>query len=102
MKAEEKYYIYMIRCKDDSIYTGITKDIERRIKEHLDKTNKAAKYTKRVGAIKLEQSFKTNSRKKAAKLEYWIKKLSKKEKENLIKTKDLSILKDKIKKEEYI
>lgn len=31
------YYIYMLRCKDNSIYTGITTDIARRMKEHLTK-----------------------------------------------------------------
>lgn len=29
------YYIYMLRCKDDSIYTGITTDLDRRMKEHF-------------------------------------------------------------------
>lgn len=31
------YYIYMLRCKDNSIYTGITTDLQRRIEEHITK-----------------------------------------------------------------
>ena len=39
------YYTYMLRCKDNSIYTGITTNLERRMEEHLQKTDKCAKYT---------------------------------------------------------
>jgi putative endonuclease len=34
------YYTYMLRCKDNSIYTGITTDIERRMEEHRRKIKK--------------------------------------------------------------
>lgn len=37
------YYIYMLRCEDNSIYTGITVDLERRMKEHFEKTRKMRK-----------------------------------------------------------
>ena len=45
------YYTYMIRCKDNSIYTGMTNNLERRLNEHL--LNKGAKYTKSHNAIKI-------------------------------------------------
>ena len=38
------YYIYMLRCKDDSIYTGITTDLDRRMKEHFGAGEKSAKF----------------------------------------------------------
>ena len=41
------YYVYMLRCKDNSIYTGITTDINRRMEEHFSKGQKCAKYTLR-------------------------------------------------------
>ena len=85
------YYIYMIRCKDNSIYTGITTDIERRMEEHFsgDK-KKCAKYTLVHVPKKLECAWKTENKKNASKLEYHIKKLAKSQKEKLIKTHKLS------------
>ncbi len=78
------YYIYMLRCSDNSIYTGITTDIEKRMNEHFSKDEKCAKYTKSKTAIKLERFWKTDTRANASKLEYRIKHLSKKQKEELI------------------
>lgn len=79
------YYTYMLRCEDNSIYTGITTDIERRVNEHLSKNEKCAKYTLTHTAKKLECAWQTDTRKQASKLEYYIKRLTKQEKENLIK-----------------
>ena len=47
------YYTYMIRCKDNSIYTGITTNLEKRMQEHFTKDEKCAKYTKKHTAIRL-------------------------------------------------
>ena len=78
------YYKYMLRCQDNSIYTGITVDIKRRMKEHFSKDKNCAKYTKKHTAIKLEKVWESEDRKLASKLEYHIKKLSKDKKEELI------------------
>ena len=48
------YYIYMLRCEDNSIYTGITNDIKRRWEEHHSKDEKGAKYTKGHNVQKIE------------------------------------------------
>lgn len=85
------YYIYMLRCEDNSIYTGITTDINRRMEEHFSKDKKCAKYTASHQAKSLEMVWKTENKILASKLEYRIKKeLSKKQKEELIKNKDLT------------
>ena len=42
------YYTYMLRCTDNSIYTGITTNIERRMEEHFKQNEKCAKYTKKA------------------------------------------------------
>lgn len=84
------YYIYMIRCKDDSIYTGITKDIKRRWQEHLERGEKCAKYTKNHPVDKIEVVWSSTTRTFASKLEFHIKTLNKMQKEELIKSKDLS------------
>lgn len=78
------YYVYMLRCEDDSIYTGITTDIDRRMEEHFNKNQKCAKYTLNHSAKKLENVWQTENRALASKLEYAIKKLSKLQKEGLL------------------
>lgn len=84
-KKEAKSYIYMIRCQDNSIYTGITRDVKRRMKEHKSRGKDAAKYTKTHPFLRLEAVFEAQSWSEAARLEYAIKHLTKQEKEALIK-----------------
>lgn len=84
------YYTYMIRCEDNSIYTGMTSDIDRRIKEHFGELDSnCAKYTMSHKAIKVEAVWQSETRALASKLEYHIKKLKKQEKEELIKLDNL-------------
>ncbi len=83
------YYVYMLRCMDDSIYTGITVNIERRMEEHFSKNEKCAKYTYTHLAKKLEVVWECENKSLASKLEYAIKKLTKQKKEELITTKKL-------------
>lgn len=79
------YYTYMLRCTDNSIYTGITSDLERRMKEHFSKNEKCAKYTASHQASKLEAVWESENKSLASKLEFHIKKsLTKREKEELI------------------
>lgn len=78
------YYIYMLRCDDNSIYTGITVDLENRMKEHFLKDKNGAKYTKSHNAKKIECVWKTENKSLASKLEYHIKTLKKTQKEDLI------------------
>lgn len=96
------YYVYMLRCKDNSIYTGITTDINRRMEEHFSKGQKCAKYTLRNIANKLECVWQTENRVLASKLEYQIKKLQKQYKEELIIKNNLEeLLSDKIEASKY-
>ncbi len=83
------YYVYMLRCIDNTIYTGITVDVDRRMKEHFSKNEKCAKYTFTHSAKKLEAVWETDNKSLASKLEYAIKKLTKTKKEELIKNKEL-------------
>lgn len=82
------YYVYIIRCKDNSLYTGITNNLKRRVKEHITKSKKCAKYTKNHIAMNLEAYWITEDRRLASKLEYQIKKLTKNEKEEIIVDKE--------------
>ena len=82
------YYTYMIRCKDNSIYTGMTNNIENRIKKHI--LGKGAKYTKSHQTEKIEVVWRTKNKSLACKLEYQIKQLVKEQKEELIKGEKIS------------
>ena len=96
------YYIYMLRCSDNSIYTGITVNIEKRMKEHFSKDKNCAKYTLTHSAKKLECVWQTENRVFASKLEYHIKKLTKIQKEQLVKNHKLDdVLSEKIDVNKY-
>lgn len=90
-KEKMMYYTYMLRCKDNSIYTGITTNIEHRMIEHFTKVN-GAKYTYTHTAKKLEAVWQTENRALASKLEYRIKHLTKIKKEELISKNNLEEL----------
>lgn len=75
------YFTYIIRCKDDSFYTGYTSNVERRMEEHKRGIN--SKYTKAKGFEKLEVYFTTYTRSNAMKLESYIKRQSRKKKKSL-------------------
>jgi len=80
------YYTYMLRCNDNSIYTGITTDLIRRFSEHQEqKTGICARYTGSRKVLKIEAAWTSENRETASRLEYRIKKLSKKQKERLIR-----------------
>ena len=66
------------------MYTGITMDVQRRLKEHQGKLSGGAKYTKGRIPTKVEVVWQSDNRSLASKLEYRIKKLSKQDKELLI------------------
>lgn len=71
--------VYIVKCSDGSLYTGITTDIERRIKEHND-SPKGAKYTRARGPVELVYSAEFSDRSEATKEEIRIKSLTRQEK----------------------
>lgn len=99
----QPYYIYLLRCEDNTLYTGITTDIERRLKEHHERGEKCAKYTLRHPVKKLEAAWQTQDRSLASKLEYQLKHLTKRQKEQVIARKGalVHILQGKIQPEYY-
>ncbi len=81
------YYVYILRCSGDTLYTGIAADIDRRMAEHFGRTERCAKYTRSHRAEKLEALWSAENRSTASKLEYRIKKLSREQKLRLIENK---------------
>ena len=80
------YYLYILKCADKTLYTGITVDLDRRIKEHND-SKLGSKYTRARRPVKLVYSKKFRDRSSASKEENRIKHLSREEKLKLVKKK---------------
>lgn len=76
------YYVYMLLCGDDTIYTGISTDVERRVEEH--RSGKGARYTRAKGVKRLLHTERKRSRSTASKREAEIKRMTREEKLALI------------------
>lgn len=79
-----RWFIYILRCKFGNLYTGITTDVERRIREHEEGGSKGAKNLRGKAPLTLEFCSEAGNRSRATKLEARIKKLSRIQKEELI------------------
>ena len=78
------WYVYILRCADNSLYTGIAMDVDKRIKQHNGIDNKGAKYTRNRQPVRLVYQEPSNSRSAASKREHAIKTLKKSQKELLV------------------
>lgn len=78
-----EHYAYMLRCSDNSIYSGYTNDLEKRLEVH--NSGKGAKYTRARLPVELEYFEEFDDKKEALKREREFKKYSHAEKENIIK-----------------
>ena len=80
--TEEPWFVYILRCADGSLYTGITKDVDRRLEEHNAGT--ASRYTRCRIPVTLEYQEEVETMGAALKRELAIKALSRQAKEALI------------------
>lgn len=78
------YFVYVLKCSDDTLYTGITTDVKRRVDEH-NGSDKGAKYTKTRRPVTLVYQEKSEDRSSASKREREIKKMPRLKKIELIK-----------------
>ena len=79
---EGNWYLYILRCGDGTLYTGITTDVEKRLAAH--RAGKGAKYTRGRGPLELVYREELPDHSAALKREYEIKSMSRQEKEKLI------------------
>lgn len=79
---EQSWKLYILRCRDGSLYTGITTDVERRLEEH--RSGKGAKYTRGRGPLELVYWVECGDHSAALKRELEIKALSRADKLKLI------------------
>ena len=80
------WYLYLIRCHDGKLYTGITTNIAQRFAEHQGNNSTGAKYLRGRGPLTLVFQKKLGSRNLALGVESKVKKLSKVRKEELLKS----------------
>ena len=80
------WYLYILRCGDGTLYTGITTNVERRLEEH--RQGRGAKYTRGRGPLELAYQEKCGTHSEALKREYAVKQLTREEKEDLIGNKN--------------
>ncbi len=72
--TSNQWYLYVVACSDESLYTGITTDVERRVEEH-NQSNEGARYTRSRRPVRLVASWSCDSHSEAARLEYAFKAL---------------------------
>lgn len=78
------WFVYLVRCSDSSLYTWVTTDIDRRVKQHNWDIKGWAKYTRAKRPVELVYYTNTDSKSSACKEESRIKKLSKDKKEEIV------------------
>lgn len=78
--------VYIVRCADDSLYTGITIDVTRRINEHNNDNSKGARYTRARRPVELLYQENCQDRSAASQREHQIKSLSRPQKLALIES----------------
>ena len=76
--------VYMIRCGDRSLYTGISNDVPKRFAVHQSGNAQAAKYTRTRHPLQLVFTAEIGTKSAASRVEYYIKQLPKKKKELLV------------------
>lgn len=79
-----QWYVYFLRCADNSLYAGITTDLSRRLDEHNFSNKLGAKYTRVRRPVSLVFSEESPSRSEATRKEYQLKKLTKAKKERMV------------------
>ena len=86
MQMESIWYLYILRCKDGTLYTGITTDVEKRLAAH--RSGRGAKYTRGRAPLELVYRETCGSHSDALKREHQIKALSREDKQKLIENRD--------------
>ena len=83
---ETNWYLYILRCKDGTLYTGITTDVDKRLEAH--RSGKGAKYTRGRSPLELVYRETCGSHSEALKRERKIKSLTREDKEKLLESEE--------------
>ena len=83
---EQMWYLYILRCGDGTLYTGITTDVEKRLEQH--RSGKGAKYTRGRGPLELVYSEECGTHSDALKREHQVHSFTRAEKTKMIEEKN--------------
>ncbi|MBU0708496.1 GIY-YIG nuclease family protein [Patescibacteria group bacterium] len=86
------YFVYILRTSSNTLYIGQTNNLEKRLKEHRNKSSKSAKYIRYFLGFTLVYSEKYSTRKEAMTREIQLKKLTKAKKEALVSGNERAVL----------
>ena len=81
-----EWYIYFVRTRHGTLYTGIATDVVRRLSEHEQAGERGSKYLRSKGPLELAYQTKIGNRSLALKVERCVKKLTKEKKERIVTT----------------
>ena len=90
-KLPKEWSVYLLRCANNSVYCGISNDVERRFNEHQNMGKKTAKYLRGKGPLQLVFQQIIGDRSLASQVEAIVKSLTKSEKEQIIRQQNLSL-----------
>jgi putative endonuclease len=79
------FFVYILRTSSDTLYVGQTNDLEKRVKEHKEKSSRSSKYVSYFSSVELVYYEKYSTRGEAIQREIQLKKLPKAKKEAVIK-----------------
>lgn len=81
--SDNHWYVYIVRCRDDSLYTGVARDLQRRVQQH-NTGRGGARYTRSRRPVELVYHETAPDRSTAQRREYQIKQLTARQKQALI------------------
>jgi putative endonuclease len=84
----EFWYVYIVRCADSSLYTGVARDVRARVAAH--NAGRGARYTRARGPVKLCKTRRCDGKGPALRLEYAVKQLTRAQKETLLQGRGLA------------
>ncbi len=84
----KSYFVYLLRCANNSLYCGISNNLTKRIRQHNGEIKGGAKYTQAYGPCTLVYKERTDDKSSALKREYEIKNMSRTEKLKLLEMSD--------------
>ena len=82
---DKRHYVYLLRCADGSLYTGMTPDIARRLRQHVARLPGCAKYTRSRLPVRLLAQAAYATKREAMSAEYRFKRLTRRQKERLVR-----------------
>lgn len=80
------WFVYLVRCRDGTLYTGVARDVERRLEQH--NTGRGARYTRGRGPVVMVAASRAMEKRAAHRLEWAVKQLPRRRKAAAVRTRD--------------